>query len=412
MIYAAILLALLLGGLAVVLWQVRRRHLDRWLVPYVCQLPRRRAPRRGEPIHVLLCIADHYEPKVGNPAPEVARARVERWRTEYPRLFGQFRDSDGRPPRHTFFFPAEEYEPEYLDALAELCRAGFGEVEIHLHHDQDTTEGLRRKLLDFKNVLAERHGLLARRRDTGAVAYGFIHGNWALCNSRPDGRHCGVNNELDVLRETGCYADFTLPSAPSPTQIGKINSVYYAWDRPGRPCSHATGLDVGQGTPPPKSLMLIQGPLLFDWRRRRRGLVPRVENACLQGNQPPTLERLDLWLKARVQVAGRPDWFFVKLHTHGAREGNARMLLGEPMVRFHEALARRAEEEVRFFYHYVTAREMYNLVRAAAAGWRGPVAAMRDFAVLANGLYAGAAPGLPPSATDSHERFEQPSPVI
>ena len=72
--------------------------------------------------------------------------------------------------------------------------------------------------------MAERHGLLSRDRYTGEVGYGFIHGNWALDNSRPDGRMCGVDNELDVLRETGCYADFTLPSAPSPTQTRKINS--------------------------------------------------------------------------------------------------------------------------------------------------------------------------------------------
>src|SRR5438132_607974 len=79
----------------------------------------------------------------------------------------------------------------------------------------------RRKLVWFRDVLAQRHGLLARDRTTGALGYGFIHGNWALCNSRPDGRWCGVNNELEILRATGCYADFTMPSAPHPTQIGK-----------------------------------------------------------------------------------------------------------------------------------------------------------------------------------------------
>ena len=382
MIPAAILVALIAGGLALVLWQARHRHVDRWLVPYLCQAPRRRSPRRGEPVHVLLCIADHYEPRLGKAPPEVARARVRRWLEEYPRLFGHFRDSDGRPPRHTFFFPADEYEAEHVDMLAELCRAGFGEVEVHLHHDNDTAEGLREKLLAFKRILAERHGLLSRRRDTGEGAYGFIHGNWALCNSRPDGRWCGVNNELDILRQTGCYADFTLPSAPSATQTGKINSIYYAWDRPGRPCSHASGLDVGRGARPDGALMLIQGPLLLDWGRRRWGLVPRVENACLQGNQPPSLERLDLWLKARVQVPSRPDWFFVKLHTHGAPENNAGMLLGDQMVQFHEALARRAEEDSQFHFHYVTAREVYNLARAAEAGWGGPVEAARDFELV------------------------------
>jgi hypothetical protein len=377
-------------GLALAWWQLHRRALDRWLLPYLLQAPRRRR-REGEPAHLLLCIADHYEPKLGKPPREVADRRVGRWVTDYPRLFGALRDSDGRPPRHSFFFPQEDYEPEHLEALAGLCRAGFGEVEVHLHHDHDTAEGLRQKLLSFKHALAERHGLLARDRATGELAYGFIHGNWALDNSRPDGRWCGVNNELDVLRETGCYADFTLPSAPSPTQTRKINSIYYALDDPLRPRSHDTGIDVGSAPAPAGALMLIQGPLLLNWRSRKWGLLPRIENACLQGNQPPSLERLGLWLRARVQVSARPDWFFVKLHTHGANEANMPVLLGERMVRFHEGLARLADNDPHFHFHYVTAREMYNLARAAEAGWQGSVEAARDFRLLFNGGEPGRA---------------------
>ena len=238
--------------------------------------------------------------------------------------FGRFRDSDGRPPRHTFFYPLETYRPEHLDALAGLCRAGFGEVEVHLHHDGDTAEHLRATLLDYTRTILERHGLLGRDRLTGRLSFGFVHGNWALDNADPDGRWCGVNNELDVLRETGCYADFTLPSAPSPTQTRKVNSIYYATDDPCRPRSHEIGREVGAGPPPPGDLMLIQGPLVLAWRRRKWGLFPRVENGCLQASQPPAIERLDDWLAARVQVPTRPDWSFVKLHTHGARSSSIR----------------------------------------------------------------------------------------
>jgi hypothetical protein len=305
-------------------------------------------------------------PTILNPSwgapPEVARQRVNRWVEEYPRLFSSFRDSDGRPPRHTFFYPAEEYEPEYLDALAKLCRAGYGEVEIHLHHENDTEDNLRQTLLGFKNTLHGRHGLLSRDERTGEIVYGFIHGNWALNNSRSDGKKCGVNNELDILRETGCYADFTLPSAPSETQTRKINSIYWAVNRPGRPKSHDSGIDVGTAPRPEKSLLMIQGPLLLNWKRRKWGLLPGVENACIQGNHAPSLERLDLWLKARIQVPTRPDWYFVKLHTHGANEKNMPVLLGEPMVRFHEGLRQRAQQDVNFRYRYVTAREMALLV--------------------------------------------------
>jgi hypothetical protein len=364
---------------------LRRRGLDRWIVSYAGEAGKRRPPPRGEPIHVLLCVCDHYEPKHGGVSAEQADARVRAWVEGYPRLFGGFRDSDGRPPRHSFFFPLDLYMASHLDELAKLCRAGYGEVEIHLHHDRDSPDALRKQFLDFKKIFADRHGLLPRDRLTGEVKYGFIHGNWALDNSLPGGRWCGVNNELDILRETGCYADFTLPSAPSAAQTHKINSIYYAVDDPHRPKSHNTGVDVSAGrAPPPNGLMLIQGPLMLNWTDRTGPgrLMPRIENANLQGSQPPTLERLDLWLRARVQVPSRPDWYFVKLHTHGAPEWNQEVVLGQPMVRFHEGLARRASEDGNFRYHYVTAREMYNLAKAAEAGWQGTVEDARDFELI------------------------------
>ena len=381
------------SALGVLVLVAKRRHIDRWIMPYLASVGTRRKPRSGEPVHLFLCIADHYEPKLGGASPEIARRRVDTWVREYPRLFAQFRDSDGRPPRHTFFYPIEEYEPEYLDALADLCRSGFGEVEIHLHHDNDTAENLRRSLLDFKETLATRHGLLPRDPVTLEPVYAFIHGNWALDNSRPDGRWCGVNNELDILRETGCYVDMTMPSAPSETQTRTLNSIYYAVDDPLRPKSHDRGVAVGSAPAPDRSLMLIQGPLIFDWNRRRKGVIPTIENACIQGNQSPTISRVDAWLSARVQVASRPDWFFVKLHTHGASEENQKVLLGEPMVKFHKALAQRAATDSQFYFHYVTAREMYNLARAAEAGWQGNVADARDYHLKWDGHEAGSLSG-------------------
>jgi hypothetical protein len=360
--------------------------MDRWLIPYLRQSTKRRPIRQGQPVHLLLCLADHFEPELGNAPPEVREARVNLWLRNYPQLFGCFRDSDGRTPRHTFFYPLEAYEAAHLDALANLCRQGFGEVEVHLHHDDDCAEALRERLLAYKNLLAERHQLLSRDRETGEVGYGFIHGNWALDNSGPDGRWCGVNNELAVLRETGCYADFTMPSAPDePTQTRKINSIYYASGHPKKRKGHDWGVDVGAGSAQGHALLLIQGPLLLNWQRRKWGFLPRVENACIQGNQPPSMQRLNLWLRAHIQVPSRPDWFFVKLHTHGCNEFNQPVLLGEPMIRFHQALAERARRDVNFHFHYVTAREMFNLVKAAEAGWAGSVRDALNYRLLWNG---------------------------
>ncbi len=376
---AAALLLLVLAGGGLVASKVRTRGLDRWILSYVRERSRHHRPRAGQPVHLLLCIADHFEPRNGKVSASQARERVQRWVDDYPRLFAPFRDCDGRPPRHTFFYPLEQYDPEHLDALAELCRQGFGEVEVHLHHEDDTPEQLRARLMAYKELLVCRHGLLPREKQSGEFVYAFIHGNWALDNSRPDGRCCGVNNELDILHQTGCYADFTMPSAPDPTQTRTINSIYYAVDDPIRPKSHDGGTPVGTETVPSDALLLIQGPLVLDWRRRKWGMIPRIENGCIQGNQPATIDRLDAWLKAGVQVPTRPDWFFVKLHTHGGPEPNQRVLLGEPMVRFHQDLAQRSREDPDFHFHYVTAREMFNLVRAAEAGWQEAVGPARDY---------------------------------
>jgi hypothetical protein len=221
----------------------------------------RRVPRR-RPLHLILSVCDHYEPGTAKASVAQANQRVANWVEQYPKLFESMRDSDGRPPRHSFFYPIEMYRAEELDALSGLCRRGFGEVEVHLHHKNDTADNLRKTLLDWKRLLRDRHRLLPIHRDTGETRYAFIHGNWTLDNSDPAGNWCGVNNEIDILIETGCYADFTFPSYPSATQPRKINSIYYAMDDPAKPKSHDWGFDAGYSKPPPNSLLMIQGPLV------------------------------------------------------------------------------------------------------------------------------------------------------
>ncbi|MFO0904078.1 MAG: hypothetical protein U0939_13825 [Pirellulales bacterium] len=324
------------------------------------------------PRHVFLCVADHYEPDWGQAVDSQRMERVMRWVREYPRSIAGFADSLGRPPQHTFFFPLEEYRPRLLEKLAELVHRGYGDVEVHLHHDRDTSENLRDRLEWFKRELHDRHGLL-QRDATGQIRYGFIHGNWALDNSRCDGRWCGVNDELTILRETGCYADFTMPSAPAGCQTSTINSIYYATDDPARPKSHDRGIVARCGrTPRADQLLLVQGPLALDWSDRKFGCLPRLENGDLHADRPPSPRRIDLWLRAGVQVAERPDWTFVKLHTHGAKEANASVLLGEPMKRLHQALAQRAADDADFRFYYVTARQMADLVHAAERDERDP----------------------------------------
>lgn len=352
-----------------VLLLIRARNMQYWLGPYVTG--RFAAPEchPDDVVDVFIAICDHWEPACYGASHQTALQRVQRWREEYPRLFDQFRDANDRPPQYTFFFPQDEYHPAYLDGIAPLCEAGFGDVDVHLHHDNDSPQQLQDKLEEFKETLHSQHGLLRRDPVTGEIVYGFIHGNWALCNSRPDGHCCGVDQELTVLLETGCYADFTMPSAPSPTQTRIINSLYYAIDRPGERKSHNSGVLARVGQRPPKDhLLMIQGPLCLDWNSRKFGLIPRIENGDLHGGRVGSARRLQLWIDAGVTVAGQPNWRFVKLHTHGCKDENINDLLGPPMQQFYRELQQLTEQQPNLRLHFVTAWEMAQLVHQAECG--------------------------------------------
>jgi len=344
-----------------------------WVVAYLWRGLRR--PGRGGtgPTHIFLAVCDHYEPAWAGADARTAAARVDAWCERYPALARAHRDADGRPPQHTFFFPAEQYRPEHLERLAGLCRAGFGDVEIHLHHGPDTSADVRRMLEQFRDRLHRDHGLLRVDPRTGLPTYGFIHGDWALDNSRAP-EMCGVNDELIVLRETGCYADFTQPAAPTDAQTRKVNSIYYATDDPARPRSHDRGRDAAVGRAPCGDLLLIQGPLALNFRSRKWGLLPRIENGELSGDNPPTPRRADLWIRQHIHVRGRPEWIFVKLHTHGAQERNMGALLDGAWDRTLQYLERTYNDGRRYCLHYVTARQMYEAVKAAEAGheWSPP----------------------------------------
>jgi hypothetical protein len=340
----------------------------------LAQLAWPKMARASGTYRVFICIADHYEPFWRRPVKATARERVARWVRKYPNSVQGIQDNNGRAPQHTFFYPQDEYECEValVDQIATLCDQDFGDIEVHLHHDGDTADGLREKLLTFTERLHGRHGRL-RRDDQGQLTYAFIHGNWALNNSRPDGRWCGVDNEIEVLRETGCYCDMTMPAAPDPCQTRTVNSIYYATGFRNAAKAHDGGPLATVGQPPPgRSLLMIQGPLALDWRQRKLRVLPRLENGDLTPRRPPSLDRLALWLQAGVQVVKQRNWYFIKLHTHGAQEANASMLLGEPMRQFHLGLANYAARQDDFRYFYVTAREMAALVRQAEAGATEP----------------------------------------
>ena len=127
--------------------------------------------------------------------------------------------------------------------------------------------------------------------------------------------------------------------------------------------------------------MIIQGPLGLNWRWRKWGVLPRLENAEITGANPPTQDRLRLWTDQQIGVGGRPDWVFVKVHTHGCVPANRDVILGPGMRDLHAALQGEFNDGQAWRLHYVTTRELYNLVRAAEDGWTGDPAEARDWEI-------------------------------
>ncbi len=366
------------GHLVRTLDRIRNKGLHVWLPGYARHLAAKvRTPRAEGPRHVLLAFCDHHEPLWGGAGADIGRSRMRAWVEGYPRLAREFRDADGRPPRHSFFFPGEQYAPEYMDDLAGLVRAGYGEVEFHLHHDGDTAETLRRDLRRYLDLFAG-HGHFARD-DGGRARFAFIHGNWCLANARRDGRMCGVDAEVPLLWDMGCYADFTFPSCPDESQPGIVNQIYWPTGDLQRRRSYESGVRARVGDVKADRVLFIQGPLGVGLRDGR--LMPRVENGAVTAHDPATPGRIATWVREGIHVEGRPEWLFVKIHTHGSPETQAASLLGEAGRRMHQEFTTRWNDGERFALHYVTAREMYNIAMAAMSGKAGNPNDYRDFAL-------------------------------
>jgi hypothetical protein len=329
----------------------------------------RRAFAADQPLDILVLCSDHYEParRFGDAA---AIETVRTWCAEYERLAGGHRDADGRPPQHTWFYRYDYPNSGCVQALSDCAFRGFGEVEFHLHHGHDTHETMLATLssgLDWFN----RFGAMRTAEANPRQRYGYVAGNSALDNGAGDDALSGCATELCALRDSGCYADFTFPSLGSPAQPRLTNCIYYA-SEDGRCKSYDRGVPVEAGRPGRGDLMIFQGPVSIDWR------AGCLDDGALENTSPPHPRRLANWLSANVHVPGRPEWVFIKLHTHAMQ--NRASFLSER----NDAVFTAMEtwwNRPPFRLHYVTAREAYNIVKAAEAGMSGNPNDYRDFEI-------------------------------
>jgi len=333
------------------------RHSEIWLPAYIKD--RLTTFARKPAKRVWLLFADHYEPLWKRASEDTGAERVARWATRWPAIAAKFHDSAGRSPRYTFFYPEEEYRPRLLEPLARMASDGIADVEVHLHHDGEGQQNFVDRISRFTETLFSRHGLL--RKCNGVITFGFIHGLWALDNSRPDGRYCGLNNEITLLRDLGCYADFTMPSGASETQARLINTIYWAVDDPGKPKSYDTGVPVTPGGTATGDLLMIPGPFGVRWAER---LMPRIEYSELCSYDPATGYRVRRWLELAPRIG---DDIFLKLFTHGTQERHSKYLLDGGLEHTLSMITGECES-MGLDLHFATAWEARQAVDAAVRG--------------------------------------------
>lgn len=256
---------------------------------------------------------------------------------------------------------------------------------MHLHHDRqepwpDDEGSLKKKILDCIESYS-RYGIFCLPDDR--KVYGFIHGDWALANSLKNGEHCGVNDELPILTETGCYADFTFPIS-NEAQPKTANTIFY-----GQSCSlypkgyNKSAIPAKSGVKGTRGLLFIQGVIGLRWKSRTHFFKPSIEQSNISGSDFPFPARIDYWVNKGMHVKGKPNWIFVKVHGHGAsaNKEDRGALLDNSCDKMFEYLESKYNSGNKYVLHYVSAREMYNIIKAAEDGKEGNPSNFREFII-------------------------------
>jgi len=359
-----------------VIFKLYKGNVFIWLPDYITNSPS--FEKSSELTDIIFVVVDHWEP---GKSEEI----VNQWMSGYRKLADKHIDSDGKKLQHTWYYPLEQFRGYQVDSLVTLCNEGYGDVEVHLHHKNDNSESLKEKFINGIDSLQNHNALIS---PDGKTHFSFIHGNWSLDNSREgeyiDNDLCGVNNEISILMELGCYADFTFPAMGQTAQPSLVNKIYYCKDDPDQPKSYDDGTISYVGYEQDHDeFMIFEGPYVIDWSDWQFKTHPTFDDGNLYWEIETNLNRFENWLKANVHVKGQPEWVFVRPFTHGAnlKNGGYDNILGENIDEMLINIEKNYNDGINYRLHYMTAREAYNCVKAAEAGLDGNPNKYRNFVI-------------------------------
>lgn len=317
--------------------------------------------------HLMFIVVDHYEPGFGQEEAVIAN---DKWLLDYEKAVVGKRDSYGNRFVYNWFYPFDQRNDRVLMRLQQQVAQGAGEVEFHWHKPCLTAKEYN---VQLQEAVAWFKEFGAFQGEDEISRFAFIAGNWDLDNAL--GTDCGIENEISQLSQAGGYMDMTYSTLGSPAQPkNMINQIYYVEDTAqARSYEQGTRIKVGDVVPE-NPFMMFQGPISFHWDIS-------FEYGALESYALPSLKRIKRWIDSHIHVENKPQWSFVKLYSHGIQSPDiVKHYLG-PML--DELKAETARRNIQL--HYVSAREAYNIVRAAGAGMEGDPELYRDFIYAAPG---------------------------
>jgi len=369
-IVLSVMILLASSFILLVFIDVRKKKMNVWLPSYLKGLIKP-AQENREPIDIMLLFVDHFE----------LNGHVDRlhaWNIDYPKIASKHRDADGQHPKHSFFYAMDLMNECELETLQHLVKDGFGEFELHWHHSHDNEQSFVDKLQNAMKIFHQ-YGYMKPYKPDQFACFSFIHGDWSLSNSRGE-NFCGVDNEIALLMANGCYGDYTFPALFNEAQPPLINSIYYTQDSDQAKC-YFKGRQAACGELQKENeFMIFQGPLTINWLDWRHKWHPTIENGEI--NASPTHDdprRIDAWIRQKIQVKGCANWQFVKIFCHGAQDHKS--VVGPATDRMFSYLESRYNDGKKYRLHYVTAREAYNIVKAAEEGKTGNPNQYRDYQI-------------------------------
>ena len=207
--------------------------------------------------HIIYMHADHFEP--GACPIDICNERLKIWTNDlkklkikpslfvFPSFLMDYRDEKiiTRPSSLT---------PTIIKYLKPMENNG-ADINLHIHHERWTTSSVTTEpwitLLDKKKVTDEQmlitHIIDVKKafEDVGIdmTSWGFVHGMWGLNAS--DTRICNIENEIIILKEHGCFGDFTFP-AGRPRCTPDMSGIFSVPDKIGKKI-YNTGFPLKKG---------------------------------------------------------------------------------------------------------------------------------------------------------------------